>query len=177
MMHSRKLGSRMVKQDLRWVTRTLGIWNPLRILQSVMDRTERYCLVLASETLPLEKKKETDILCQVVFIVLLFFFSIFPHVISQQSEGKGPVSAVTQLRCGRVGILIQVWWTQRSLLLFNWLHVPSSHWAKTCITLGPLLKLGFPSWMVDNLSPQRIMVLGSYETNLFRVQFPFSRER
>ena len=47
---------------------------------------------------------------------------------------------------------------------------------QTCIILGPLLKLGFPSWMVDNLCPQRIMVLGSYETNLFRVQFPLSRE-
>ena len=47
---------------------------------------------------------------------------------------------------------------------------------QTHITLGPLLKFGFPSWMVDNLCPQRIMVLGISETNLFRVQFPLSRE-
>ena len=47
---------------------------------------------------------------------------------------------------------------------------------QTHITLGPLLQFGFPSWMVDILCPQRIMVLGISETNLFRVQFPLSRE-
>lgn len=74
-----------------------------------MDRTERYCLVLASETLPLEKKKETDILCQVVFIVLLlFFFFHFSLTLFHSRVRARDLLAVTQLRCGRVGILIQV---------------------------------------------------------------------
>lgn len=72
-----------------------------------MDRTERYCLVLASETLPLEKKKETDILCQVVFIVFFFFFHFSLTLFHSRVRARDLLT-VTQLRCGRVGILIQV---------------------------------------------------------------------
>lgn len=73
-----------------------------------MDRTERYCLVLASETLPLEEKKETDILCQVVFIVFFFFFFHFSLTLFHSRVRARDLLAVTQLRCSRVGILIQV---------------------------------------------------------------------
>ena len=111
-----------------------------------MDRTERYCLVLASETLPLEKKKETDILCQVVFIVLLLlllFFPFFPHVISQQSEGKGPARSHTakmwQSRHSHPGLMDS---ETTFFLTDSMFHLVIE---QTCITLGPLLKLGFPS--------------------------------
>ena len=104
----------------------------------------------------------------------VFFFPFFPHFISQQSEGKGPAHSHTakmwQSRHSHPGLMDS---NTTFSLTDSMFHLVIE---QTCITLGPVLKLGFPSWMADNLCPQRIMVLGSYETNLLRTQFPLSRE-